>query len=181
MPSRSYVSISVVAALLSIGLSGCGAGLDPETYRERPTVDAAIASVGDLELRNVSITPPPAGTEEFTAGGEVTARLSIVNVGDRSDVLTSVSTPAANTVELLDPKGEPMSSLAIPGSSAVDYDTFSVRLSGLVEPLRPGQSIPMTFTFTNNGRETLIVPVGVYTVPEPAPSKNPFEHEGGHG
>ncbi|MEO6204203.1 MAG: copper chaperone PCu(A)C [Mycobacteriales bacterium] len=181
MPSRSLVPISLSAALLAVGLAGCGAGLDPETYRERPTVDAALASVGELDLRNVSINPPPAGDAELPAGGTATARLSVINLGERPDVLVSVTSPAATTVELLDAAGAVVPNVPIGGLQALGPSDFTVRLSGLIEPLRPGHSVDMTFTFTNNGRKTLLVPLRVYTVPEPAPSENPFRHEGAEG
>ncbi len=179
MSRRSLVPLSLAAALLAVGLTGCGAGRDPETYRERPTVDAALASVGELDLRNVSINPPPAGDAELRAGSSATARLSVINLGERPDRLVSVSSPVATTVELLDADGAVVPNVPIGGLQALGPRDFTVRLGGLTEPLRPGQSVNVTFTFVNNGRETLLVPIRVYTVPEPQPSENPFaEPEG---
>ncbi len=179
MPSRSLVPTTLVAvALLGLTLTGCGVGRNPETYRERPTVDAAIADVGAVALRNTSISPPRDGEEEYAVGADAPLSLTVVNTADRPDVLLSVSTTAATTTQLLDAEGAPVTQVDLPPGPTTPTQ-FSVVLSTLTAALRPGQSVPVTFTFRDSGRTTLIVPVEVYTQPAPAPAENPFEHGAG--
>ena len=180
MPSRPLVPTTLVAvALLGLTLTGCGVGRSPETYRERPTVDAAIADVGSLALRNASITPPRYAAEEYAAGADAPLSLTVVNTADQADVLLSVSTTAATTTHLLDAAGTQVDQVALPQGPTTPAQ-FSVVLSTLTAPLRPGQSVPVTFTFRDSGRKTLIVPVEVYTQPAPVPTEHVFaEPEGG--
>lgn len=172
MPSRSLVPVLLTGLLVAV--TGCGAGQDPEVYRERATVDAALASVGQLELRNVRIEPPARGEDELS--GEATASLAVVNTGTRGDELVSVSTPAATTVDLRGAEGANLDAVAIPPRSVLGNTDLRIALRSLTAPLRPGQTIEMTFVFRDNGRRTLQVPVAVYTEPAPAPAENPFEH-----
>lgn len=181
MPSRSFAPTTLVAAVaLGATLSGCGVGLNPETYRERPTVDAAIADVGTLALRNASIAAPPRGDEAYPLGGEAPLTLTVVNTADQADALLAVSSTAATTVRLVDATGAPMSQVPLPKGPTTP-EKFSVVLSALAGPLQPGQSIPVTFTFRDSGRTTVLVPVESYAERAPAPEENPFEHEGGGG
>lgn len=179
MPRRplTLVPQGVLLAGLLVAVTGCGAGLDPETYRERPTVDAAIGTAGPLALRNVRIEPPVEGKPELAVGSEATATLAVVNTGEKADELVSVTTPVATAVDLITPKGAPMTTVPLDARSALDGNDFRLALRSLTEPLRPGQTVEMTFTFRDSGRETLRVPVAVYPLPGPSPTENPFEHE----
>ncbi len=180
MPSRPLVpTVLVTVALLGLTLTGCGVGRNPETYRERPTVDAALANVGSLALRNASITPPRYGAEEYAAGADAPLSLTIINTADTADVLLSVSTTAATTAELVDADGAALPQVVL-ATGPTTPGQFSVVLRTLTAPMRPGQSVPVTFTFRDSGRETLLVPVEVYTQPAPVPTEHVFaEHEGG--
>lgn len=180
-PAPTALLVLLVSLAAVPALAGCGAGRDPETYRERPTVDAALATVGELALRGVYVEPPPVGDATYPQGGTATARASIVNLGERPDRLVSVSTPAAATVELRDPTGKPVPAVPVGRLGVVTAGDFSMALQGLTAALRPGQSIELTFTFVNNGRRTLLVPVQVYPLPAPAPSTDVFAEPGGEG
>ena len=173
MPSRSLTPVLLTGLLVAV--TGCGAGQDPEVYRERATVDAALASVGQLELRNVRIEPPARGGDELT--DEATASLAVVNTGSRADELVSVSTPAATTVDLLTADGADLDTVTVPPRGALGNTDLRVALRTLTAPLRPGQTVEMTFVFRDNGRRTLLVPVAIYTERAPAPAENPFEHD----
>ena len=61
MPSRRFATV-LAAGLLPLALTACGSSQTPNTYEERPTVDAANASMGDLEVRNLHIEPPVGGS-----------------------------------------------------------------------------------------------------------------------
>ena len=179
MPSRRPAAAALAAPLvLTLALSGCGSNRTPQTYEERPTVDAAQASLGDLELRNVTIKAPTGA--EHAVGDDATATLSIVNMGEAPDRLVGATTAAATSVELLDDAGSVQDRLDIPPLGAVGSGDFSLRLKGLTKALRAGQHLELSLAFTRAGRQTLSVPVAVYTEPAPRPSQNPFEErEGG--
>lgn len=179
MTSRRLAT-AVAACVLPLALTACGSGRSPHTYEERPTVDAAQASVGDLQLRNVTIAPPAAGEGELAVGGEATATMAVVNTGEGSDRLTGVSTADASSVDLVGPDGAVVPKVDIAGLGALGASDFSMKLRGLTRAIRPGEHVEMTFTFVRGGRKTLLVPVGTYLSPEPRPSENPFEEpEGG--
>ena len=130
-------------------------------------------------LRNASITPPRYGTEEYAAGADAPLSLTIVNTADTADVLLSVGTTAATTAELVDADGAALPPVVL-ATGPTTPGQFSVVLRTLTAPMRPGQSMPVTFTFRDSGRETLLVPVEVYTQPAPVPTEHVFaEHEGG--
>ena len=173
MPSRRLVPL--LAALLPLALTACGAGQSPDTYEERPTVDAASASMGDLQLRNVHVLPPTGDAAEFAAGESATVTMSIVDEGEAPDRLTAATSDAATNVQLLDKSGDPTDRIDIPGHGSVGEQDFSIELGGLTEALQPGHHVPLTLTFVRAGRKTLSVPVMVYTSPVPRPTQNVFE------
>lgn len=176
MPSRP-TSLAALLSTIALGaaLTGCGVGQDPETYRERPTVDAALASIGGLELNNVRIDPPRYGQEEYPAGSDVPVTMTVVNTRSSTDALIAASSTAATTVELVDGEGKPVREVRLP-VGPTSPDAFAVVLRSITEPLRPGTTTEITFSFRDGGRQTLLVPVAVYTQPAPPPEENPFEH-----
>ena len=177
MPSRRLPAV-LVAVLLPLALTACGSSRTPHTYEERPTVDAAQASFGDLALRNVTITAPE--EDELATGDSATVTATIVNEGEAPDRLVSVSTEAATSVELVDGEGATAERIDLPGLRAVGESDFAVRLVGLTQALRPGQHVELTFTFTRAGRQTLLVPVETYLSPVPRPTYDVFHiPEGG--
>jgi copper(I)-binding protein len=178
VPSRRLVTV-LAAGLLPIALTACGSGKSPETYRERPTVDAARASMGDLEVRGVHVAPPTGGAAELAVGEDADVTMAVVNVGEAPDRLVEVTSDAATSVEILDKSGATTDHVDIPGLGAVGAQDFSVRLTGLTRPLRPGESVPVTIAFTRAGRKTLSVPVAAYTSPVPRPTYDVFEQPEG--
>lgn len=171
----------LAAGLLPLALTACGVGKSPHTYEERPTVDAAQATAGDLQLRNVSITAPSGGADELGVGDDATLTLTITNLGEANDRLVSVSSPAASSVQLLDADGGAVDRVEVPPLGAVGEDDFAIRLAGLTQAIRPGQHVDVTFEFTRAGRQTLVVPVEVYTSPVPRPTYDVFHIEEGPG
>jgi copper(I)-binding protein len=169
----------VLALCLPLALTACGSGRSPHTYQERPTVDAAQASVGDLQLRNVTIAAPEPGETELAVGGEATATMAVVNTGEGSDRLTGVSTADATSVDILDADGQVVPKVDVAGLGALGSTDFSLALRGLTRAIRPGEHVEMTFTFVRGGRKTVLVPVAAYRSPAPRPSQNPFEEPEG--
>ena len=141
-----------------------------------------MASAGDLQLRNVTVTAPSAGSDELGVGDDATLTLTIANMGEANDRLVSVSSPAASSVELLDGDGSPVDRVEVPPLGAVDENDFEIRLAGLTQAFRPGQHMDVTFEFTRGGRQTLVVPIEVYSEPVPRPTYDVFHiEEGGAG
>ena len=173
----SRLATVLAAGLLPLALTACGVGKSPHTYEERPTVDAALASVGDLQLRNVSITAPK-GSDELGVGEEAVLTMAIVNLGEANDRLVSASSAAASSVELV-ADGETVDRIEVPPLGTVGDDAFEVRLLGLTQAYRPGQHVEVTFQFTRGGRTTLVVPIEVYGEPAPRPTYDVFHIEEG--
>jgi copper(I)-binding protein len=171
------LATALVAAVLPLALAACGSGRSPHTYEERPTVDAAQASLGSLQLRNITIAAPAAGTTEIPVGGVARATMAIVSTGT-ADRLINVSSPAATSVVLVGTAAQ-TGTVAVPRLGMVAANEFAMELRGLTQAVRPGESVEMTFVFEDGGRQTLRVPVATHASPEAPPSENPFE--GTHG
>lgn len=176
MPSRRIVTV-LAAGLLPLALTACGSGRQPETYNERRTVDAASASLGDLEVRNVHISPPEGDDMEIAVGSDAVLSMSIVNLGEAPDRLVSVSTDIASSIQVLDADDQPVDKVDVPPLGAVAAGDFTVSLGGLTQALRPGQHADVTVTFVRAGRKTLTVPVQTYSDPVPRPTHDVFEEE----
>ena len=174
MPSRRFAAL-LATGLLPLALTACGSGQSPQTYQERPTADAARASMGDLEVRDVHVDPPTGDASELAVGDDATVTMAIVNLGEAPDRLVEVTTDAATSVQVLDKSGDPTDRIDIPGKTGIGDQDFSIRLAGLTRALRPGEHIPLTISFVRAGRDTLTVPVAVFTSPAPRPTYDVFE------
>jgi copper(I)-binding protein len=169
---RARRTTTVLAAgLLPLALAGCGVGLDPQTYRERTTQDAANAQAGALALRNVAIQPPAAGETDIAAGQDAQLTLAVVNGTEESDTLTGVSTAAASSTRLVDSTGHAVTFVDVPARGSAD--AFGVVLIGLTKALGPGMYVDVTFVFANNGRMKVNVPMKLYGEPVPRASFHP--------
>jgi copper(I)-binding protein len=163
----------LTTGVLSMALTACGVSLDPQTYRERSTHDASNATIGDLALRNVGIEPPESGAAELALGKDALVTMAVVSVSDEADTLTSVSTAAASSAELVDGSGHAVPTVAVPALGSIAENDFGVVLRGLTKPLRPGMHVDVTFAFAKNGRATFAVPVRLYSEPVPRESYEP--------
>lgn len=172
MPARRTTAV-LAAALLPLVLSGCGVGLDPQTYRERTTQDASNIAVGDLALRDVAILPPENGAGELAAGANGLVTLTVVSTSGAADTLTSVSSPAAASTELVDGTGHTVKTVTIPPNGSVAPSDFGVVLRGLTGALRPGMYVDMTFIFATAGNVSFKVPVKIFDNPVPRASFSP--------
>ncbi|MDX6273212.1 MAG: periplasmic copper chaperone [Frankiales bacterium] len=173
-PNRASIGLAAVLLLTAPVLGACGAGRDSVTERERSAVDGAQVDAGDLQLRNVHLTHPSAGTE-WAVGSDVPVVMYVVNRG-AADRLLSVSAPGFATSVTMTPSAidigqggllrtgapaaQPTASTAGPGSGpGSGSGTVSVVLSKLTKKLLPGQTVPVVFTFQRAGQVTLAVPV----------------------
>jgi len=121
-------------ALILLLVAGC-------TYY--PTVD----DTGSPRLE------PKNGRLVRTAGGAV-CYFELESTGKFGDLLVSAESTAARRVAIVAANGAPVSSLAVPGQSRVDFrpDGPRITLAELTQPLIPGDGVIVTLVFVKSGR-----------------------------
>jgi copper(I)-binding protein len=191
------VALTLIASGALV-LTGCAAGQRAQTAIETPAVDGVGASVGAIDIRNLSIAPPVGGAAYTSAQ----LQGAIINNAGTADELVSVTTSAAKSVGIFDssaaafaastspstPASTASSSaassaattgstgtLAVPAGRLVSIgggsaDDPVIRLTGLTKPLQGASLISVTFTFKNAGSVTLQIAVHVPTSPVTAPT-----------
>ena len=154
---RGRPTALAVAVLAAASLSGCGAGLRPQTYESRTSPESSNLELGSLALRNVSVLPPDDG-EHYAVGDDAEVVLTITNFSPDADRLVSVSSTAAEDVVVLDDgrPGRP----EVPGSGSTE-DRVTLELRGLTEPVGPGEFVELTFRFEDNGAVDALVPIAL--------------------
>jgi len=114
---------------------------------------AAAAQTGSVEVKNAWARATPGKAENGAAYLTVESP-----TGDR---LTAVSTPVASKAELHTMtmeggvmKMRPLTGIDLPAGQPVTLKPGSdhIMLLGLKQPLRPGDSVPLTLTFAKGGR-----------------------------
>ncbi len=80
-------------ALSALLVTGCAAGQDAQTVNQRPPIDGASASAGNIAVRAAGLAAPE-GTF-YAKGDPAQLELVLVNNGTSDDTLTSVTSPAA--------------------------------------------------------------------------------------
>lgn len=146
----------VIAAGLVLVLTGCGANFESQTYATRSSAEGTNAAAGAIAVRDVAIAPPESG-DTYDEGDDVDVELTLTNDGPEDDRLVEVTTPAADSVELLS-DGEEVDELELP-RLATTGNQAGLRLLGLGEDLRPGLYVELTMRFEVNGETTVQVPV----------------------
>ncbi len=145
------------AVLAAVALTGCGAGLDAQTYQERNSADSTDTAVGALAVRDIALLAPERG-ELYEAGDDAEGTITVTNKGDQPDTLLEVTSPDAQDVVVLE-DGEP-GELEVPPLGSTT-DTYSLRVEGLRSDLRPGEYIRMSFRFEESGSVDVLVPVAL--------------------
>ncbi|MDR6818624.1 copper(I)-binding protein [Neorhizobium sp. 2083] len=123
----------------------------------------APAKVGDLEITS-------AFTKAMLPGQPVGGGyLTIKNGGKSDDMLVSVSSPAAGTVEMheMAMQGQVMkmrkldTGIAIPAGKTVELTPGGLHLMFMKvkEPFKQGSQVPVTLTFEKAGKVDLTLPV----------------------
>jgi hypothetical protein len=147
--------LPALAALASVVLAGCGAGLGAATSAEHPSEQAAQAEAAGIALRDVYIEPKPGGN-----GGYLVA--AMVSSGGGGDSLVGVTFRDGATVT---PSGG-ASSFAVPATGVLRFaDPLTgeqgptLNISGGSQRLVVGSTQTVTFDFTNGGQITMQVPV----------------------
>ena len=157
MSRRRTVSMNVAA--LAVGaalLSGCGTGLQAETYQEQGRQDGADTTTGNIAVRDLHISPPATGSTIATTDPAVVSGV-LVNSGDSADQLLSATSAAAGTAGL-QVAGAVATAVPVP-AHGTSPATWSIVLTGLTKDLRPGEYVDVTLVFDKAGRTTLQVPV----------------------
>lgn len=148
-PSRRRRFVLVAAAVAAlVPLSGCAAGIQAETSRERPTVDGIGSAIGTLTIRNAYVGGPA------DQGGNAPLLLSVFNDGNQPDRLVGVSSPDAASVTLPPDVDLP------PGGEILLYTADrTAHLTGLTMPVQVGQIVPVVLTFERAGQLPMSLPV----------------------
>ncbi len=147
---------AVLAPVLVLG--GCAAGQEAETAEETPDVAGVDGTVGAVSLDDVFLD----AEDTVGAGASVPLRGVLTNDAEQSDRLVGVSTPAAESVQLLDESGAPSADgIELPAGGQVEAVSEAVRmqLEQVTAPIAPTDTVPVTFSFATAGEVTLDVPV----------------------
>lgn len=177
-PARvaAAVALSFASAL---ALSACGAGQIAQTATQVAAINGNNVDQGTISLRNVHIGYPDSDEFVLEEGGRAELLFTAINedqvtpdrlTGIETEAATEVvfeGTAAASGVEI--PAltsltgGLPVGSIAEPDA---DSAYVEVVLEGLSDDVRPGLTVPMTFTFENAGDVVVDVPVDAGPVTE---------------
>ena len=159
---RTSLPAWAAAGLLVLG--GCAAGQEAETAEETPDVAGVDGTVGSVSLDDVFLD----AEDTVEAGASVPLRGVLTNDAEQADRLVGVSTPAAESVQLLDESGAPRADgIELPAGGQVEAVSGAVRmqLEGVTAPIAPTDTVSVTFTFATAGEVALDVPVA----PGPGP------------
>lgn len=188
--TRRLATAVAIAAGGVLTLSACGAGQVSQTSDQVAAVNGNSAEVGNISLRNVHVVYPQ--TEEYSIepGGKVELGFIVVNNSPASaDTLTRISTTAASSITVGEESGgtEIAPLTALGAGAPVDNQVedpgiplqfIVVELNGIGEEVRPGLTVPVTFTFEEAGDVELLVPVDAGQVlPRDVSAKSPVEAE----
>jgi copper(I)-binding protein len=181
--NRALRATTMGVLLLSpLALSACSAGQVTQTATQDRDKVGAMASIGDITLRQANLEYPDGGAYE--AGDDAELKIAIVNTAAEADTLVDISGEGFDEAEIdtsnaagpsteiqsttapaTGPASRPPapSELEIPGDSTIfigGEGTSAITLAGLDEPLTTGRYVTLTLTFENAGEVTLDVPVG---------------------
>jgi periplasmic copper chaperone A len=151
-------SLTAWTAVGLLVLAGCDAGQEAETAQETPDVAGVDGTVGEVSLDDVFLD----AEDTVEAGGSVPLRGVLTNDAEQADRLVGVSTPAAESVQLLDENGGPSTDgIEVPAGGQVEAVSGAVRmqLEGVTAPIAPTDTVSVTFTFATAGEVALDVPV----------------------
>jgi copper(I)-binding protein len=133
--------VAICAALLT---SACATGQRAATANVVAAVDAASATVGDLQLHDVAIKPPADGPS-YASGDAAELQLVIVNTGHATDTLQSVSSPVLSSYQVFATADE-ASAAAAPSVPATPSDSTSASGSASGTPTDTASGTPTDST-----------------------------------
>lgn len=166
---------AVLAAVLVLLATGCGAGQEAATSTQLTHAGGAVGQVGPISVLDVEFrfAPPIAGDEVYGVGETAPMSVTIVNNGTAADRLVRLSSPVADAgVVVADglviPAGATLTA-GQTGVSSIDVgyedDAGLLALAGLRAPIRSGLTYPVVLGFERAGDIVLDVPVDTPDVP----------------
>jgi copper(I)-binding protein len=129
-------------------VTGCAAGIQAETSRERPTINGVGSAIGTLTIRNAYVGGP------VSNGGTAPVLLSVFNDGAEPDQLVGISSPEAGSGTV-----PPDVTLPSGGQQLLYTPDRAARLNGVNTPMQPGQIVPIVLTFQRAGQLQMSLPV----------------------
>jgi copper(I)-binding protein len=150
-PGRAAVGLGAIITAAALGVSGCAAGRDAQTAYERPTIDGAITTVGQMSLNGLTIQAPV--TTSYAKGSSASMRIVLVNSGPSADTLTGITSPSFR------------------GWAA--FDTLSQAQSAQAAATATPTAAPSSTAGTGESTPPLS-PTGSHQVPVPANSRVSF-------
>jgi copper(I)-binding protein len=166
------ILVAAAAALVPL-IAGCEAGGNaPVLHWHQPTNGTFQVVTSNITISNAFVLGAPIG-KVLAQGQNAGLFLTLVNAGRPRDRLVSITTGAAQSVQL--PAGGVR---LMPGSSVpLAGPAPSVVLQNLAQPLTGGSSIQITLIFARAHSVTIHVPVmpraTFYTTFSPAPAPSP--------
>lgn len=150
-PRRALLPVAAVVAAV-LALSGCAAGQVSQTADQVAGVDGANGTVGYLGVRNAVLAVTT--NSDYAKGANAPLQLWVSNAGTQPDTLSSITTPAAASVQINGIK-------IIPGQTLRDFTgtRSAITLQGLTSKITYGQAVPVTFVFATAGSLTVNVPI----------------------
>jgi copper(I)-binding protein len=162
---RPIRAVRWAAAAAVLALAGCDAGTEAETAQETPDVAGADGTVGAVSVDDVFLE----AEDTVEAGESVPLRGVLTNDAEEADRLVEVTTPAAQSVALLDESGQAgAGGIELPAGGQVEAVTGAVRmqLEGVTGPIAPTDTVRVTFTFETAGEVGIDVPVAAGPDPD---------------
>lgn len=159
---------------LGLALTGCGAGAITQTASQASAVDGSSGQADSILIRDASIAFVSNGASGavYQSGQAAPLNMTMVNTGDTTDRLVSVSSPVATSGQIVGdatlPAGSSIqvSNNAGGNSQALALRTIAIKLVGLTQPIRAGLTYPVVFRFGRAGELTVQLPVGYPTGPQ---------------
>lgn len=137
------------------------------------------AQLGNLKLLSVHVEAP--NQPAYPPGGNARLWFVVVNEGQQTDSLVSVSSPAVSAVQLrwdqrCDGDLETVEQLPLqpagvapaPGDGVVaPFEPYFAQIQGFVNEVPAGTAVDLTFEFANAGRLVVGAPVQPHDAPRP--------------
>ncbi|MBY6678606.1 hypothetical protein HQ305_14160 [Rhodococcus sp. BP-149] len=170
-PARVATGVALALGTV-ISLSACSAGQISQTATQVAAVNGNGADQGTVSLRNVHVAYPSSDEFVLEPGGRAELIFTAINTSETTpDRITGIETEGAAEVVVTGATGG--TSIEIPAQASVasgvpaDQDptapegsqSITAVMEDLSENVRPGLTVPVTFTFQQAGDVTVSVPV----------------------
>lgn len=202
-PTRRVATAVALVAGGALTLSACSAGQISQTATQVAAVNGNTAEAGPLALRNVHIVFPKSQEYSLEPGGDAVLAFTAINASENTpEKLTGITSEFAGSVSIAgqagtaeiapqtslgagtsteDASGQAEADAQTAGDADAPSDLLLVVLEDLEEGVRPGLTIPVTFSFEQAGDITMSVPVDAgHQLDRDVSDKSPVEGEAGH-